>query len=131
MHSGRQPPRGDSSEHHAVPAGSASSLPGSRSGSRPPGVAKPGTDVTADVVAESGDLVYESGILKGMQCVSCGLAGHAVVGAETGDRGRGMTGCEFSCGDALSQCRGDADVRPQVCPVPVTAGCWGCSLITN
>ena len=37
MHSGRQPPRGDNSGHNAVPGGSASSLPGSRSGSWPPG----------------------------------------------------------------------------------------------
>jgi len=52
-------------------------------------------DVIADVVAESGDLVYEPGILKDMQCMSCGLAGHAVVRAKAGDRGRCTTGYEF------------------------------------
>ena len=46
-----------------------------------------GKGVVADVVAESGDPVYEPGILKDMQCMSCGLAGHAVVGAKAGDRG--------------------------------------------
>ena len=38
--------------------------------------------------------------------MSCGLAGHAVVRAKAGDRGRCMTGYEFSCGDALAQFRG-------------------------
>jgi len=36
LHSGRQPPRGDDSGHNAVPGGSASSLPGSRSGNWAP-----------------------------------------------------------------------------------------------
>ena len=50
-----------------------------------------GKDVSADVVAESGDPVYESGILKDMH-MSCGLAGHAVIRAQAGDGGRCMTG---------------------------------------
>ena len=93
--------------------------------------AKLGKDVIADVVAESGDLVYEPGILKDMQCMSRGLAGHAVVRAKAGDRGRCLTGYEFSRGDALAQYRGDADVCPRVCPVPATAGRCGCLLIAN
>ena len=90
-----------------------------------------GKDVVADVVAESGDPVYEPGILKDMQGMSCGLAGHAVVRAQAGDRGRCLAGCEFSRGDALAQYRGDADVCPRVRPVPVTAGCCGCLLIAG
>jgi hypothetical protein len=83
------------------------------------------------VVAESRDPVYEPGILTDMQCMSCGLAGHAVVCAKAGDRGRCLAGCEFSCGDALAQYSGDADVCPRVCPVPATAGCCGCLLIVG
>lgn len=36
------------------------------------------------MVAESGDPVHEPGILKHMQCMSRGLAGHAVVRAQAG-----------------------------------------------
>ena len=68
---------------------------------------------------------------EGQQGMSCGLAGHAVVRAQAGDRGRCMTGYEFFCGDALAQYLGDADVCPRVCPVPVAAGCCGCLLIAN
>ena len=63
--------------------------------------------------------------------MSCGLAGHAVVRAQAGDRGRRLAGYEFSRGDALAQYRGDVDACPRVCPVPVTAGCCGCLLIAN
>ena len=88
-----------------------------------------GKSVVADVVAESGDPVYEPGILKDMQCVSYGLAGHPVICAQAGERGRCLAGCQVSRGDALTQYRGDVDVCPRVGPVPVTAGCCGCLLI--
>jgi hypothetical protein len=41
--------------------------------------------VVVDAVTESGDSVYEPGISKHVQRVSCGLAGDAVVCTQTGD----------------------------------------------
>ena len=41
--------------------------------------------VVADVVTESRDSVYEPGISKHVQRMSCGLAGDAVVCTQTGD----------------------------------------------
>ena len=55
-----------------------------------------GLDVVADVVAESGDTVYEPGILKDVECMRCGLAGHAVVCAKAGDRGCCLAGRQLS-----------------------------------
>jgi hypothetical protein len=66
-------------------------------------------DVVADVVADSGNPVYELGILKDVERMSRGLSGHAVVGAQPGDRGRCLAGCQFSRGDAPGQQCGDAE----------------------
>lgn len=85
----------------------------------------------ADVVSESGDPVHKAGILKDMQRVSRGLAGHAMVRAQAGDRGDRLARCQVSRQDTLAQNRGNSDVGPRVCPVPVAAGCWHCLLIAG
>ena len=46
--------------------------------------------------------MHKPGTLKDVQCVSCGLAGHAVVCAQAGNRGRRLAGCQVSRKDALA-----------------------------
>lgn len=58
--------------------------------------------VTANVVSEPGDAVNQPGILQDVQCVSRGLPGYAVVGAQAGDRGCRLAWRELSCGDPLA-----------------------------
>jgi len=81
-----------------------------------------GEDVAADVVSESGHPVDELGILQDVECVGCSLPGNAVVCAQAGDRGRWLAGGELARGDADTQQRGDADVRPRIRLVPAWVG---------